>query len=161
MEDTLNNSNDLFLTFRREMEDMSKKTKRLERDNENFKRKHERMNANVVKMADERTKLLNDAEAAKKRETKLSNIIKQMQQQGRGIPPGLAGTVENGYVEGESAGDAQADDSEYDDEDDYDDEAEEGEEGELSEDGEDGEDYDEETEDELQVKADQDNTNKA
>ncbi|KAH8882802.1 hypothetical protein GQ53DRAFT_439680 [Thozetella sp. PMI_491] len=142
VEDTLNNSNDLFLTFRKEMEDMSKKTKRLEKENENHKRKHERMNQNIVKMAEERTKLMNDVEAAKKRETKLSGIIKQMQQQGRGIPQGLAGTVENGYAEGE--GDPHGDDSEYDDEDEYDEEAEE---GELSEDG---EEYDEETEDELQ-----------
>ncbi len=124
---------------------MSKKTKRLEKENDNHKRKHERMNQNIVKMAEERTKLLNEVDAAKKRETKLSGIIKQMQQQGRGIPQGLAGTVENGHAGGE--GEANGDDSEYDEEDEYDEEAEE---GELSEDG---EEYDEETEDELQQQA--------
>ncbi|RAL59921.1 hypothetical protein DID88_000547 [Monilinia fructigena] len=36
VEDTLNNSNDLFLTFRKEMEEMSKKTKRLEKENNGF-----------------------------------------------------------------------------------------------------------------------------
>jgi len=54
VEDTLNNSNDLFMTFRKEMEDMSKKTKRLERENENLKRKHDQVNGNILKMAEDR-----------------------------------------------------------------------------------------------------------
>lgn len=138
MEDTLNNSNDLFLTFRKEMEDMSKKTKRLEKENEGLKRKHEAMNANIFKMAEERTKYLKDIEDLKKKEAKLNGIIKQMQQQGRGIPQGLAGAVENGYAEAE--GDLEGDESEY--------EYEEDEEGE-DEVSDDGEEYDDETEDEL------------
>ncbi|KAK3940713.1 alpha-taxilin [Diplogelasinospora grovesii] len=139
VEDTLNNSNDLFLTFRKEMEDMSKKTKRLERENENLKRKHDQVNTNIIKMAEERNKNLSEIEELKKKHEKLNGIIKQMQQQGRGIPQGLAGTVENGYAEGE--GELDGDESEYEDE--YD----EGDEEEVSEDG---EEYDDETEDELQ-----------
>ena len=127
VEDTLNNSNDLFLTFRKEMEDMSKKTKRLEKENENHKRKHASMNQNVAKMAEERTRLLNEMDGAKKRETKLSGIIKQMQQQGRGIPQGLAGTVKNGYPEGEGHPNDESDyedgDEDDEDEDEYDEEA--------------------------------------
>ncbi len=91
VEDTLNNSNDLFLTFRKEMEDMSKKTKRLEKENESHKRKHEAMNQNIFKMAEERTKHMNEIASLKKRESKLSGIIKQMQQQGRGMPQGASG----------------------------------------------------------------------
>jgi NACalpha-BTF3-like transcription factor len=41
VEDTLNNSNELFLTFRREMEEMSRKTKRLEKENASLRRKYE------------------------------------------------------------------------------------------------------------------------
>ncbi|KAK4460682.1 alpha-taxilin [Cladorrhinum samala] len=138
VEDTLNNSNDLFLTFRKEMEDMSKKTKRLERDNENLKRKHEQVNNNILKMAEERNKFLAENSELKKKVDKLNGIIRQMQQQGRGIPQGIQGTVENGYAEGE---DLDGDESEYEDE--YD-------EGEDEEQVSDGDEYDDETEDEQQ-----------
>jgi len=138
VEDTLNNSNDLFLTFRKEMEDMSKKTKRLERDNENLKRKHEHVNGNILKMAEERNKNLAEIEDLRKKQDKLNGIIKQMQQQGRGIPQGMTGQVENGtYAAGEV--DLEGDESDYEDE--YD----EGEDEEGSDEGE----YDDETEDEL------------
>ncbi|KAL1852012.1 hypothetical protein Daus18300_012367 [Diaporthe australafricana] len=141
VEDTLNNSNDLFLTFRKEMEDMSKKTKRLEKENENLKRKHEKMNQNIFKMADERNKHIKDIEDQKKNNEKLKSIITQMQQQGRGIPQGMQGTVESCYAEGE--GEVDGEESEYEDDEEY----EEGDE--VSEEGEeDYEEDDEETEDE-------------
>ncbi|KAL2159623.1 hypothetical protein VTH06DRAFT_2192 [Thermothelomyces fergusii] len=139
VEDTLNNSNDLFMTFRKEMEDMSKKTKRLERENENLKRKHEQVNTNILKMAEERNKNLAEIEELKKKLEKLNGIIKQMQQQGRGIPQGMTGTVENGYAE-ESV---EGDESGYED-----DEYGEGEE-EEEEVSDEEDDYDDETEDEL------------
>lgn len=138
VEDTLNNSNDLFTTFRKEMEDMSKKTKRLERENEVLKRKHDQVNGNIIKMAEERNKNLGEIDELRKKLEKLNGIIKQMQQQGRGIPQGLTGTVDHGYAEGELEGD----ESEYED-DDYD----EGEEDEEVSD--EGDEYDDETEDEL------------
>ncbi|KAK0728016.1 myosin-like coiled-coil protein-domain-containing protein [Lasiosphaeria miniovina] len=138
VEDTLNNSNDLFLTFRKEMEDMSKKTKRLERENENLKRKHEQVNGNILKMAEERNKNLHEIEDLKKKLDKLNGIIKQMQQQGRGIQQGMATPVENGYAGAE--GGLEGDESEYEDE--YD----EGEDEEVSDEG---DEYDDETEDEL------------
>ncbi|KAK3308884.1 myosin-like coiled-coil protein-domain-containing protein [Chaetomium strumarium] len=141
VEDTLNNSNDLFMTFRKEMEDMSKKTKRLERENEILKRKHDQVNGNILKMAEERNKNLAEIDELKKKLEKLNGIIKQMQQQGRGIPQGLTGTVENGYAEGELDGD----ESEYED-----DEYDEGEDDEVSDEG---DEYDDETEDELHHQA--------
>ncbi|KAL2136767.1 hypothetical protein VTI74DRAFT_1419 [Chaetomium olivicolor] len=137
VEETLNNSNDLFMTFRKEMEEMSKKTKRLEKENETLKRKHEQVNGNILKMAEERNKNLAEIDELKKRMEKLNGIIKQMQQQGRGIPQGMTGTVENGYVEG----DLDGDESEYED-----DEYDEGEDEEVSDEG---DEYDDETEDEL------------
>lgn len=140
VEDTLNNSNDLFMTFRKEMEDMTKKTKRLERENETLKRRHDQVNGNILKMAEDRNRNLGEIEELRKKLEKLNGIIKQMQQQGRGIPQGLTGTVENGYAEG----DLEGDESEYED-DDYDEGEEEEEEEEVSDEGE----YDDETEDEL------------
>lgn len=139
VEDTLNNSNDLFLTFRKEMEDMSKKTKRLEKENDALKRKHEKMNGNIFKMAEERNKHLKDIEDARKNTDKLKSIINQMQQQGRGIPQGMQGTVESVYGEGEGEVDGDSDYEE--DEEEYEEGSEDGEEGEYEED-------DEETEDE-------------
>ncbi|AEO62580.1 uncharacterized protein THITE_2106911 [Thermothielavioides terrestris NRRL 8126] len=138
VEDTLNNSNDLFTTFRKEMEDMSKKTKRLERENEILKRKHDQVNGNIIKMAEERNKNLSEIDELRKKLEKLNGIIKQMQQQGRGIPQGLTGTVDHEYAEGELDGD----ESEYED-----DEYDEGEDEEEVSD--EGDEYDDETEDEL------------
>ena len=118
---------------------MSKKTKRLEKENENLKRKHEKMNQNIFKMADERNKHIKDIEDQKKNNEKLKSIITQMQQQGRGIPQGMQGTVESCYAEGTVDGE----ESEYEDDEEY----EEGDE--VSEEGEDNyEEDDEETEDE-------------
>ncbi|GAP84058.2 putative myosin-like coiled-coil protein [Rosellinia necatrix] len=124
VEDTLNNSNDLFLTFRKEMEDMSKKTKKLEKDNENFRRKDTSLHQSILKMAEERTKYLKDIEDVKKKNDKLTSIINQMQQQGRGIPAGMQGTMENCYPEGEEADEGELE-GEEESECEYDDEAEE------------------------------------
>lgn len=130
MEDTLNNSNDLFLTFRKEMEEMSKKTKRLEKENMALTRKHEATNKNILTMAEERTKSSHEIEALKTRNEKLRDIIDQMQRQGRGLTQGMAGTVEGEYAEG----DLEGTESEY--------EYEEGEEGSEGE-------YDDDTEEDV------------
>ncbi|KAI1110917.1 myosin-like coiled-coil protein-domain-containing protein [Nemania sp. NC0429] len=117
VEDTLNNSNDLFLTFRKEMEDMSKKTKKLEKENEGFRRRDTALNQNILKMAEERNKHLQDLEDVRKKNDKLTSIINQMQQQGRGIPAGMQGTVygdggeaDEGELEGEEDSECEYDD---------------------------------------------------
>ncbi|KAI9742231.1 MAG: hypothetical protein M1818_004131 [Claussenomyces sp. TS43310] len=141
VEDTLNNSNDLFLTFRKEMEEMSKKTKRLERENLNLTRKHDLTSKNILEMAEERTKTNQELETFRKKNEKLTDIINQMQKQGRGLAQGMAGmveeSVEGDFVEGEV--DPEGTDSEYEYED------EEGSEG----------DYDEDTEEEAHPEAPQ------
>ena len=115
MEDTLNNSNELFLTFRKEMEEMSKKTKRLEKENQTLTRKHDSTNRNILEMAEERTRDKEDLERLRKQEQQMRNIIKSMQQQGRGGP------IQQEMVDEESSYD-----EEYDDEDEeYGDEEEE------------------------------------
>lgn len=127
VEDTLNNSNDLFLTFRKEMEDMSKKTKTLEKENERLKKKKEVLEANIAKMAHDADQSKKDFEASSKLITKLKNIIKQMQEQGRGIPQGMQGDADMG-----DEGDVDEEESEYEDE--YEEGDEEGSEGEFDDD---------------------------
>ncbi|KAI5461626.1 myosin-like coiled-coil protein-domain-containing protein [Mariannaea sp. PMI_226] len=105
VEDTLNNSNDLFLSFRKEMEDMSKKGKRLEKENETFKRQKEATGAHLIRMAEERQEYKKRSEASEKKTEKLLSIIQQMQQQGRKVPPGMAGTVERITRESQEKGD--------------------------------------------------------
>ncbi|KAI1075652.1 myosin-like coiled-coil protein-domain-containing protein [Whalleya microplaca] len=140
VEDTLNNSNDLFLTFRKEMEDMSKKTKKLEKENEAYKRKEGALNQNIFKMAEERNRNIKDLEDVKKKNDKLTSIINQMQQQGRGIPQGMQGTVESCYAEGAEGDEGELEDG--DEESDY--EYEEDGDEEVSEEGE----FDDDTEEE-------------
>ncbi|KAG9239691.1 putative alpha-taxilin [Amylocarpus encephaloides] len=129
--------------FKQEMEDMSKKTKRLEKENMNLTRKHDLTNQNILKMAQERTKNTEVMDALRKKNEKLTSIINQMQKQGRGVAGGAMGlpdgAVEDEYVEGDM--DATESDYEYEDE-----EAEDGDE-EGSEEGE----YDEDTEEELHL----------
>jgi chromosome segregation ATPase len=140
VEDTLNNSNDLFLTFRKEMEEMSKKTKRLEKENLTLTRKHDATNRSILEMAEERTKNNLELEALKKKNEKLTSIINQMQKQGRGVAGGMAGMA-SGSLEGEYAeGDLEGTESDY--EEGYDDD-------EGEEDGSEEGDYDEDTEDEV------------
>lgn len=139
VEDTLNNSNDLFLTFRKEMEEMSKKTKRLEKENSNLTRKHDLTNQNILKMAEERTKSVGELDGLRKKNEKLTSIINQMQKQGRGVAAGLGMSGEGEGMEGElyhAGEDDEGTESEYD----YGDE--EGEDG----DGEEEEDGDEQSE---------------
>ncbi|KAH9909664.1 myosin-like coiled-coil protein-domain-containing protein [Xylariomycetidae sp. FL2044] len=141
VEDTLNNSNDLFLTFRKEMEDMSKKTKKLEKENENYKRKEGALNQNIFKMAEERNRNMKDLDDIRKKNEKLTSIINQMQQQGRGIPQGMQGTVDNCYAEGGEGDGAELDEGDEESEYEYDEEGDE----EVSEEGE----FDDDTEDDT------------
>ena len=123
MEDTLNNSNDLFLTFRKEMEEMSKKTKRLEKENLNLTRKHDLTNRNILEMAEERTRVNKELEALKKKNVTLESVIRRMQDQGRGPAAGSA-------LEGDEEGTGSDYDEDYDEEEgseevEYDDDTEE------------------------------------
>ena len=88
---------------------MSKKTKRLEKENLNFTRKHESTNHNIAKMAEERTKVLKEMDQLRKKNTTLESVIRRMQAQGRG-------STGEGALEGDED-DTQSDyDEEYDDE---------------------------------------------
>ncbi|KAL2870867.1 taxilin [Aspergillus lucknowensis] len=98
VEDTLNNSNELFLTFRKEMEEMSKKTKRLEKENLTLTRKHDQTNRNILEMAEERTRNHEELDKWRKKSHHLEALCRRMQAQGRG--QGLAADLDDGDEEG-------------------------------------------------------------
>ncbi|OLL24898.1 Alpha-taxilin [Neolecta irregularis DAH-3] len=79
VEDTLNNSNDLFMTFRKEMEQMTKKTKKFEKENATLRMKHDNMHRNVIKMAEERTKFEKDIAQYQRKQAKLENLCRALQ----------------------------------------------------------------------------------
>ncbi|KAB8304305.1 hypothetical protein EYC80_003716 [Monilinia laxa] len=112
--------------FKQEMEEMSKKTKRLEKENMALTRKHDVTTKNIFQMAEDQNKRTLEIDDLKKRNDKLRDIIDQMQRQGRGLAQGMAGTVEGEYVEG----DLEATESEYE----YEEGEDEGSEGEYDED---------------------------
>lgn len=93
---------------------MSKKGKRLEKENEALKRQKEATAANIIRMAEERQEWKKKLEFADKKTEKLMSIIQQMQQQGRKVPPGLASTIESCYSNSQGGG--EGDESDYSDE---------------------------------------------
>lgn len=118
VEETLNNSNDLFLTFRKEMEEMSKKTKRLEKENQQLQRNKEIVNRNIGEMVEERQKWQDDLarktkeiEDQRKKIARLETLCRGMQAQGRGQVPMT-----------ELEEDEEVTESDYDDEEDYEEE---------------------------------------
>ncbi|KAJ5142907.1 Taxilin family [Penicillium bovifimosum] len=120
VEDTLNNSNDLFLTFRKEMEEMSKKTKRLEKENHTLNRKHEQTNRNILEMAEERTRNHEELERWRRKCHHLEALCRRMQAQGRG--EGLALAEGDDHLEGDDEGTESEYDDDYEDEEDISDE---------------------------------------
>jgi 16S rRNA U1498 N3-methylase RsmE len=99
------------------MEEMSKKTKRLEKENLTLTRKHDQTNRNILEMAEERTRDKEELEKLHKKETQMRSIIQSMREQGRGTTqPDIDEQLDDEGTE-----------SEYDD--DYEDEEEEDEEG--------------------------------
>ncbi|KAK5693608.1 hypothetical protein LTR97_010177 [Elasticomyces elasticus] len=125
VEDTLNNSNDLFLTFRKEMEEMSKKTKRLEKENLNLTRKQEATNKNIFQMAEERSQSQQVVDRLGRENEKLRGLCRAMQSGGYGGAgqPGLDaldgpdGQVEGGaqreFIDGEGT-ESEYEEEEYD-----------------------------------------------
>lgn len=104
------------------MEEMSKKTKRLEKENLTLTRKHDQTSRNILEMAEERSRDKDEIERLRKQEQQMRNIIKTMQEQGRG------GTIQQELV------DEEVTESDYDEE--YDDEEEEEEDDDGSYEGE-------------------------
>lgn len=95
---------------------MSKKTKRLEKENLNLTRKHDSTNRSIIEMAEDRTRVNKELETLRKKNNTLESVIRRMQEQGRAPAPGSA-----------LEGDEEGTESDYDDDEDYEGESEEGE----------------------------------
>ncbi len=95
---------------------MSKKTKRLEKENLNLTRKHDLTNRNILEMAEDRTRINKDLENLRKKNSTLESVIRRMQEQGRA--PATGSAIE---------GDEEGTESEYDEDEEYEGESEEGE----------------------------------
>lgn len=107
------------------MEEMSKKTKRLEKENHTLNRKHESTNRNILEMAEERTRNQEEMERLRRKNQHLEALCRRMQAQGRGA--GLNLNTDD-HVDHDDEGT----ESEYDEED-YEDEEELSDEGDLDE----------------------------
>jgi hypothetical protein len=66
------------------MEEMSKKTKRLEKENQTLTRKQEATKQNILQMAEERTQTAKEVELLRKKNENLEKLCRGMQAQGRG-----------------------------------------------------------------------------
>ena len=106
------------------MEDMSKKGKRLEKENESLKRQKEATAANIIRMAEERQEWKKKTETAENKTQQLRRILQGMQDQERQVPPGMVAAVNSvmspdhdGGEEDESAY-SNEDHSDFDEEDD-------------------------------------------
>jgi hypothetical protein len=106
------------------MEEMSKKTKRLEKENLALSRKSEITNRNLLEMAEERTRHQKELEMLKKKNTKLENLCRALQAERTTLEHRLRNGGENrdGLLEG-----SEDDSGEYEDSGDgYDEGSEEG-----------------------------------
>src|SRR5881227_1656722 len=79
------------------MEEMSKMTKRLEKENMTLTRKHDLTNRNIFEMAEERTRTNKELESLRKKNANLEKLCRGMQAQGRGGPP-----IEENDIDGEA-----------------------------------------------------------
>lgn len=74
---------------------MSKKTKRLEKENLTLTRKHDQTNRNILEMAEERTRDKDELDKLHKKETQMRSIIQSMREQGRGISQDISPEVDD------------------------------------------------------------------
>lgn len=79
VEETLGKSNDLFGTFRAEMEQMGAKLARLERENTQLNSKCATLSKNIIEMADERTRQTAQYETLKGQKVKLEALCRTLQ----------------------------------------------------------------------------------
>ena len=99
VEQTLARSNELFGTFRKEMEQMSTKLNNLERDNVNLVSKNATLSRNIIDMVDERTKQAATIEQLTQQKARLANLCRSMQHE-RNIALGRDSKGEKSVREG-------------------------------------------------------------
>ncbi|KAI5287759.1 hypothetical protein KEM54_005762, partial [Ascosphaera aggregata] len=104
------------MTFRKEMEEMSKKTKKLEKENQTLTRKHDQTNRNIIEMAEERTRAHEEIEKWRKKSNSLEALCRRMQEQGRGQKIATEMQPEDEEEQDDGEEDDEGTESDYEDE---------------------------------------------
>lgn len=116
------------------MEEMSKKTKRLEKENLNLTRKQEATNKNIFQMAEERSQSQQTIDRLSRENEKLKKLCRAMQTQGYGTAHAAAAGAQSAAVdagefddglEGETESEYEDEEYDEDEEGEYDDDTEE------------------------------------
>ena len=112
------------------MEEMSKKTKKLERENQTLTRKQDATNKNIFQMAEERSQSQQAIDRLTRENEKLKKLCRAMQTGGYGSVAGAAGNVDPGAefdegLEGETESEYEDEEYDEDEEGEYDDDTEE------------------------------------
>jgi hypothetical protein len=112
------------------MEEMSKKTKRLEKENQQLQKKHDATNKNIFQMAEERSQSQQTIDRLTRENEKLKKLCRAMQSGGYGSAAGAAGTIDSGAdfddgLEGETESEYEDEEYDEDEEGEYDDDTEE------------------------------------
>ena len=94
------------------MEEMSKKTKRLEKENAQLNRKNELMNRNILEMAEERTRKEKELNDYKKKYAKIEGICRALQNDRTDLQNKLRG-VEGDELEEEEDEEEEDEEEEY------------------------------------------------
>ena len=83
---------------------MSRKTKRLEKENLALTRKHDATNRSILEMAEERNRMHEEVEQLRKKNGTLESVIRRMQDQGRGGGVGNALEIDEDGTESDFDG---------------------------------------------------------
>ncbi|EDO33513.1 predicted protein, partial [Nematostella vectensis] len=78
---TLTKSNEMFVTFKKEMDKMTKTIKKLEKENKTWKSRFEGTNRSLLEMLDERAKMEKERLALSARNDKLESLCRAMQKE--------------------------------------------------------------------------------
>ena len=109
---------------------MSKKTKRLEKENQQLQKKHDATNKNIFQMAEERSQSQQTIDRLTRENEKLKKLCRAMQTGGYGAGAGGAPNIDSGAdfddgLEGETESEYEDEEYDEDEEGDYDDDTEE------------------------------------
>ena len=109
---------------------MSKKTKRLEKENQQLQKKHDATNKNIFQMAEERSQSQQTIDRLTRENEKLKKLCRAMQSGGYGGAAGAAGNLDSGAdfddgLEGETESEYEDEEYDEDEEGEYDDDTEE------------------------------------
>jgi chromosome segregation ATPase len=91
-QETLVKSNDVFSTFKSEMERMTKQIKRLEKENGSLKKKSEQSDVTLIELVEERNSLRKQLDTARTQKQKLEGLCRALQAERNATTPTSSST---------------------------------------------------------------------